>query len=813
MRAMFLATALLYPLALALLCLGAGLLIDRLSGRWLPAALMPAVGAAALIALSQLTTYAYPLAPATPYLMGASALAGFVLGHARARELALRLRHRPWLLLLPLAAYMVALAPVLVDGRASFSSFMVLTDSAVHMLGASFLLSHGQHYVHLDLRNSYGEYVNDYYNTSYPSGADTLYGGSALLLGLKLIWAFQPFNAFVLALASGPAWLIARRMGLDGVWSALAALSATVPALVYAYELFGSIKEITALPMILTLGCLVCLHRRWLGEQSARAVLPLALVLAAGVSALGVAFGAWALVAALALALPLARELVRRARRALLPLLLALGTLALAALPTWADLPGSVSVARGIAATTNPGNLKHPLRAIQVFGVWLGGSFQLEPVGGALTATYALVYVTLLAATLGIWQLLRRRELALLGWIALSLLAWLVVAQSVTTWGAAKTLMITSPVVMLLAWAGVGALRRLRSWPLALPAPALLALALTGGPLASDAMQYHVTGLAPTARYEALASLELRFAREGPTLFTDFDEYSMYELPQMDVGGPDFIYPPPAVETASGTNGGGHGLPVELTRLAPARLRSYPLIVTRRDPAQARPPAEYALIWQDPYYQVWRRRAGARSALAQVALAGEGSAAQQCARLARLAARAPRGAGMLTAARSPQLVRIALNRSPHPRRWGHEHGGLVMSSPGTLHATFELPRGGRWLVWMQGQIMPTVELRLDGRALASVSGQLDGNSLVPDTVPAVEVQAGAGKHRIAVVRRGGEPLAPGEGGPAVLDAVFLTPASEPAGGRLVTLPAPRWRELCRGGYEWAELFPGTAGAR
>ncbi len=73
------------------------------------------------------------------------------------------------------------LAPVLFAGRPSFSSYMVLTDSALHMLGADFLIHHGQDYAHLDLRNSYGQYINSYYNTSYPSGADTLFGGSALL--------------------------------------------------------------------------------------------------------------------------------------------------------------------------------------------------------------------------------------------------------------------------------------------------------------------------------------------------------------------------------------------------------------------------------------------------------------------------------------------------------------------------------------------------------------------------------------------------------------------------------------------------------
>ena len=261
---MFVLTTLVYPLVLAALCIGAGLLVDRCSGGWLPGLLLPTCGAAGLIALSQLTTYVAPLAPATPYAMTAAALAGFLLARVRVRHLARRLQDCRWQLVAPVLAYLLALAPVLLAGRTSFSSYLTLSDSAVHIMGADYLLHHGQAYAHLDLRNSYGLYINNYYNTSYPSGADTLFGGSAFLLGLPLIWAFQPFNAFMLALAAGPAWLLVRRVGLEGPWAALGALTATVPALVYGYELIGSIKEISSLSMILTLGALVVLYPRWL---------------------------------------------------------------------------------------------------------------------------------------------------------------------------------------------------------------------------------------------------------------------------------------------------------------------------------------------------------------------------------------------------------------------------------------------------------------------------------------------------------------------------------------------------------------------
>jgi hypothetical protein len=805
---MFIPTALLYPCVLAALCAGAGLLVDRLSGGWLPGALLSTVGAAALIALSQLSTYAYPLAPATPFLMAALAIAGFVAGWGRARHFSQRLREQPLPAIGCVLAYALALAPVLLAGRTTMSSFMALSDSAVHLIGADFLMHHGQHYAHLDLRNSYGQFINDYYNTSYPSGADTLFGGSAFLLGLPLIWAFQPFNAFMLASAAGPAWLLARRMGLRGVWAALAALSSVVPALVYAYALFGSVKEITALSMILTLGALVVSHPRWLRARAARAI-PFALVAAAGVSALGAAFGAWALVGVAVLAVVLVRDLLDQRTRAgewrRVALLLGAGTLAalIAAWPTWADLSGSLKVANAIASTSNAGNLHSPLRAEQVLGVWLSGSYKLAPAGSALMLTHALILVTLLAAVLGAVHLLRIRAFALVAWVALMLLAWLAITHWVTTWGSAKTLMLTSPVVVLLAWGGVGALLEAPRRGISLAAAALLALALAGGVLVSDAMQYRASDLAPTARYEELASLDARFAGKGPTLFTDFDEYSMYELRDLDIGGPDFVYPPAAVAAAAG----GYGQPVDLDRVSPTALLAYPLIVTRRDPLASRPPAAYRLLWQGRYYQVWGRQSGAAAVLAHLPLSGSTSA--QCAAIEQLARSATTSPpALLTVSVAPTILRIDLGRSSHPAGWGHERRALVMGKPGTLNASFTVPAGGRWEVWVQGDIMPAVQLRVDGREITSISGQLSGNSLVPNTIPPVPVVLRAGAHSLSLTRTSAAP-GPGELGSAVLDAIFLTPTGVGSQATLRTVSALQWQALCGGSYQWVELHRGA----
>jgi hypothetical protein len=801
---MFLATALVYPCVLAVLCAGAGLLVDRLSGFSLPAPLLLSVGAAALIAVSQLTTYITAAAPATPYVLLAVAAAGCWLGRRRGSSLARRWRAAAWPAAASVVAYAIALAPVLAAGRPTFSSFMALADSAVHMMGADYLLHHGQDYAHLDVRNSYGQFINNYYNSGYPSGADTFFGGSASLLGLPLIWAFQPLCAFILATGVGPAWMLARTLGLPRALAVAAALSITLPALVYGYELIGSIKELIALPMILTLGSLLALHRRWL-LGGPRGAIPFALVAAAGVSALGIGFGPWVLAPLLVL-LAIAAGAVRdggarpRGLLALAGAGAAVGVLA--ALPTWLDLSRSLRVAGAIASTSNPGNLHSPLHRAQVLGVWLHGSYKLAPVGTQLTLTDVLIGLAIVMAVLGAAYLVVRRAHALAAWLALLLLSWLLVDRYVTTWAGAKTLMLTSPVVVLLCWAGIAALVRLPRRRTAMLAAALPAGLLLGGALASDALQYRASNLAPTPRYREMASLNDRFAGRGPAVFTDFDEYSLYVMRSLDVGGPDFVYPPPALSAAAG----GYGAPVDLGRVSPSSLAAYPLIVTRHDPSLARPPSAYRLLWSGAYYEVWGRTPGARPAAAHLTLGGP--AGVQCSRIARVARTAAAATqARLIGAEAPQLVRVPLLSASHPAGWGRQRQGLVMKRPGRLTAIFQLPAAGRWNVWVQGQIMPDVQVRVDGLLLASVGGQLSGNSLVPDTVPPLPVALAAGSHRLTVTR-GHSTLAPGEEGSAVLAAIFLTPAAYDPQRTLRTVPVGSWRALCGRRYSWVELVGG-----
>jgi hypothetical protein len=498
------------------------------------------------------------------------------------------------------------------------------------------------------------------------------------------------------------------------------------------------------------------------------------------------------------------------------------GVALLAALGSWLDLSGSLRVAKNIAATSNPGNLQNPLRSVQIFGTWLVDSYKHLPAGGDLTVSYALAYIALAAAVLGAAYIVYLRAFALAAWLALTLAVWLGLTAYGTTWADGKALMLTSPVVVLLAWSGVAALRAFAQRPASggtlrgafrWVAPAL-ALVLAGGVAVSDAMQYHGSNLAPTARYDELASLDSRFAGRGPALFTDYDEYALYELRNLDVGGPGFMFPPRSIAQAEGQ-------PADLDQISPAALRAYPLIVTRRDPAASRPPAAYRLLWQGTYYEVWGRRPGAPAALAHVGLsnapvgapAGVGVGARaggaagglsaQCSRVEHVARLAESHGAQLIGASPPEIVGIDVARASHPA-WRESRLGLLMSRPGHLTARFVVPRAGAWDLWLQGEIMPAVTVSVDGRQLSSISGQLTGVATDPDTMAPLPVQLSAGSHQVTITRGSGNPLAPGAGSSAILDSIFLTPAGAGSQARLHVTPAAQWRSLCGEPLEWVE---------
>ena len=798
----FLLAVLVFPLLLAALSLGAGLLVQRLAGMALPALLLAPLGFAAIVGVSQVTTWSGVTAPLTPVVLVVVAVAGAVLGR---REALARWRARRsgwwWGWSAGLAAYLAAAAPVILTGHVTFPGYLMDTTGAVQLLGAERLIAEGHSF---EIPNSgTGLVLNGFFGTGYPSGGHTAFAGVGKLTGVELMWLYAPYLAALLGLTALSLAFLARRAGLERPAAAIAGFLAAVPALVYAYLLQGSIKEIALLPTLMLLGALIVLARES-AAAGPRAMIPLGVVGAAGWGTIGFAFTPWLGLAALAILALGWSALPGDGRARVRTVAIGAGAAGLAlvllALPTVADLKTSLDQATNVtdanaAAVADPGNLLRPLLKVQTLGVWLGSSHRGDP--EHLTQTYVLIGVMAVAIMLGLVWLLRRRNWALLAVVAVAAIVWLVLTPRATTWTAAKLLVLLSPVAVLAACVGAFGrlgLRRLDGL--------LLGAAIALGVLASDAYLYHSTTMAPQQRFDELRQVGERFAGVGPTLTPDFDEYALYLLREMAPDGPGNSR---KIQPWSSPQGDffPYGVTVDVDGLDPRLVDRMQAIVVRRSAFKSRPPGDFALAWRGNDYEVWRHASDTPAAREHLAL-GEGAqpgGAASCRTLRALAVR-----GRESGARQLRFAPRTPNVAPDMRRVrgtplvvAQPDGAVFFAGPGTVTVRVDVPRTGTYRLWTQGNVGRALTATIDGRAAGSVANDSggDGNVLRFDAVPLA-----AGTH-VLRIRRGGGGLAPGDAAFTNIRAIALEPVAD-EGHPVDTLPLGGWRSLCGRQLDWVE---------
>lgn len=812
----FFVTIIAYPVLLLALALGCGLLAECLTGVELPIALLPALGFAGMVVVTQFTTWTGAIAPLTPWLLIVLALGGYVLAHRRSgiRALAGRLgESRLAIAALPLAFVTFAM-PVLAAGRATLPGYLLDTTGAIQMMGADWLLHHGREYARLAQSPGYGMTMMAYFGSGYPNGGQALLGASGSLTGQNLLWLYFPFQAFAVAAAAPAMALIAERGGCSRLAAAAAGYLAAVPALVYAYVLMGSIKELTALPSLMLMGALltcvpVLLKAGWRGAT------PFALAAGGAVAGIGLAAGAWVLPYALLAALIGAlhgrspRELISAGRvifrRVGTVFAATLGVLAVFAsvlsAPTLASITKTLALAENIqgsnpGAAADPGNLLRPLLFVQSLGVWLGESHRVEP--RFLTETYVFIGIVAFAAAFGVLWLLRARAWPVLLFLLASIAIWGILHTRGTEWTDAKTLMLLSPVMMLAAVIGAAAIGRRGALEGAL---AIGVIAL--GVLGSDALLYHGTGLAPTSKYEELSRIASRFEGDGPTLLTAFDEYAMFVLRRLHPDGAGFAYHGSLSLVADATP--IYGREYDTNTIALESVEKFPLIVMQRSPTLSRPPGNYRLEYRGRWYEVWRRTGPAPLRQLDLGTATQPVSVPLCSAVRGLAAlAAAHHVGLRYATREPSAVAdlAAAVRSPMVGVAASPYGGaaLPFAGPGTAEAPVTVGRSGTYTLWISGDVDRPLEVSVDGRLVGApqqISGG-EGNSFIVG-----RVSISAGRHLIRLVRVGGS-IAPDDNSGTIVQSVFLVgPGGEEE--RLGEVAAGDWHALCGRELDWVEV--------
>ena len=307
---------------------------------------------------------------------------------------------------------------------------------------------------------------------------------------------------------------------------------------------------------------------------------------------------------------------------------------------------------------------------------------------------------------------------------------------------------------------------------------AVVALAIAGGVLWSNALQYHDVWLAPRGQLHELETIGHDFAGQGPALMTNYEPYgARHFLRSLDPEGASelrrrFVYL---------TNGKllDKGGSADIDRIRLDGLLVYRTLVLRRGPAASRPPSVYRLVWSGRYYEVWQRpQPPVKTILQHLPLGSETQAAgvPSCAAVRRLGALG----GTLTTATRPEA--ISLGQPP---------------ARGEIGLTVSVPAAGDYIAWVGGDWFGLVSVSVDGRKVGSMREELDWPGLYTDlgSVPLT-----AGEHLVRIRYETGG-WHPGSGGtPYAFGPVALSrvDAREP----VETAPSPQ--SLCGRRLDWVE---------
>ena len=802
----------LYPLALALLCLGLGLLVARACAWSMAGVLLLPVGFVALMALARLLTQEEATARLALPAIVVLAVAGLALERRRLRAL----RPDPWLALAAVGLFALFAAPVVLSGSPSFAGYLALPDTSHQLSLANLLAHHGFDATALTDGSEKRSMVS-YVASAYPVGGQAVLGVTRPLGALDLAWLYQPLLSFMamivgLALAGLVAPLLRRR------WQpAVAAFVAAQSALVVGFAMQGSIKEIATIAAVVT-GVAV-LAAAIAERRPARSLLALAIAAAAAFDALGPPGLAYFGVMALVVAVVWGRRIAAGDRGDVAWILAGSALAVVLALPMLSTLSTQVTVQTGTlsagggagpATQAELGNLAEPLKTEQLLGIWFSGDYRYTTNQLQTLQTIALIVAGVLGL-LGLGWALRRRALAPLLLLAVLGLPSIYLLQRASPYADAKVLAILSTAVLLMIVLGALVLFSGRWRALSLVATTAVVLAVG----LSSALAYHDVSLAPHDRYAELLDLNDRLAGRGPALFNEYDEFGKYFLrdvpgysqPEWPHGYRHAPYHPNAL--ADPERRPAEKSPLDVDDLGLGYLESVPYVILRRSPTSSRPPANFRRVRTGRYYELWQRTARPRVVshkplgpdylhpAAQVRIADARAAG----------ARARRSGGRIAYVPRARSARFDVTVPPRPGLWatfGSLPGALVPAGPGTLAGPLAVARTGRYELWAEGSFARRMRFVLDGRPLGASRAGLNN----PGAYELIATQRlTRGTHALQVLQGGGD-LRPGSGGYRSslrhIGPILLQPVAD-GERRVVTVAARDWRRLTGVRADWLEI--------
>lgn len=752
-----------FPGILALLCAGCGTVSCRIAGIEPSGALLLPIGYATLVVVAGIAVWIPDGAHFATAIVAGLAVTGCVLGAFEGRRPGGTAR---WALTAAAAVALVYGAAVILSGEPGFAGYISLDDSATMFALSDRALETGRSIDGLG-PSSYEATLADYLVPGYPIGSLLPLGIGSRLTGQDVAWLFQPYLSFLAALVALSLFELAAPVVRLGWARALLASVAAQSALLYAYGLWGGVKELAAAALVPL--CAAAAGRST--PACARATILPAIAVGALLGAVSLGGLVWLLGGG-------AIGLVWAVRRRLWCSLamFAAATVASSLPALWAV--GSFfdpSTRAILSAVSELGNLSSPLDPLQLSGVWPAGDFRRQP--DARAATLALIGLVVALAAVGATVAWRRRAWPPLAYVSSALVGALILWVFGSPWVEAKAFATASPSVLFVAGLGCAAVAASGRRAVAGVAVALV----TGGVIWSNVLAYGDVWLAPRDQLKELEQVGERFAGMGPALMTEYNPYGVrHFLRALDPEGVSELRrrPIPLLDGSLLDKGGF----ADLDELRLDGLLLYRTLVLRRSPVASRPPSAYHLVWSGGWYEVWQRpELTAPSILEHVGLGAvlDPAGTVSCSEVERLAA----GARLLAAVSRPAPLVVL----PLP--------------PAGSAVPFAVPSSGDYAVWLGGSTRVGVSAAVDGRTVGSSPYHLNGNG---QYLALGQLALSAGTHELVLsfAARGLRPGSRGTPFPAGPIVIVGTPAP-----REVDTYAPlAWSAICAAPVDWVEAL-------
>jgi hypothetical protein len=778
---------LVFPLVLASVSLGCGLLLERLSASELPAALLIPGGIALVIVAAEFATMTSATASFATPLVVALAVAGWGLSVPWQRA-----RLDPFALAAAAGAFAALAAPVILSGSATFTGYIKLDDTATWLALTDRVMAHGHDLTGL-APSTYRTTLEVTLAKGYPFGAFLPMGVGRALTAENTVWVFQPYLAFLGGSLALCLYALAAPLVRSRSLRAFVAFVAAQPALLFGYALWGGMKEIAAAALLALLAALLAPMLRRPG--SLRMALPAAVASGAILGTLSIGGVVW-LAPLLVPTVVVLGLLHGRAISARLAGVFAGAALLLA-------IPSLVSGTPFVGLISSVGNLFGPLSKLQFFGIWPTGDFRLRP--SELNATRILIAALIIAGLIGLTVAWRQQSWELSLYVAGLTIGCVLVVTFGSPWVDAKGLATACPAPVLAGMVGAAALfeRRHRVEGV------LLAGAIVVGVLWSNVLAYHDVTLAPRGQLAELATINEKFEGQGPTLLNEFSPYGARDLLRdMDPESPSELRPRP-VPLRSGRVL-QKGASADIDRFQLSAILVYRTLVLRRSGTGSRPPSIYRLAWAGRYYEVWQRPTPAPSDVLEHLSLGsryQPAATPNCADVVRLA-RLAGHRGMLATVERPSTTIVELSSAPYSaslQRGGEDRRVIYLRRRTTLTLEASVPSSKRYDIWLGGSFLSRLSLSVDGTRLATRRHELNW----PGQYTLMgEVTLTAGTHRVTLAYKGPD-LHPGSDGepPFGTGPLVLSPVRAEDLPVMFVSPA-RSHSLCAKRLDWIEALRG-----